>query len=122
MLKKQITLILMFIALICISFQPISASGSLEQMNVTVVSDLNQTAGKDIINLVDTNRLDISSSPVFNILWSPDGSRMLIDVFVSKYPKVLYALYAANADGSGITRIAWADATSSSDNRIIVFV
>jgi len=126
MFKKQITLILMFIALICISFQPISASGSLEQMNVTVISDLNRTAGKDIINLVDTNRLDISNSPVFNILWSPDGSRMLIDVFVSAYPKGkpqlggVYALYVANADGSGITRIAWAEATSSSDNKRII--
>lgn len=126
MLKKQITLILMFIALICISFQPISASGSLEQMNVTVVSDLNRTVGKDIISLVDTNRLDISNNPVFNILWSPDGSHMLIDVFVSAYPKGkpqlggVYALYTANADGSGITRIAWADATSSSDSRRII--
>lgn len=125
MLKRQITLILMFIALICIFFQPVSASGSLKQMNVTVVSDLNQTVGKDIISLVDTNRLDIGKNTFFEILWSPDGSHMLIDAFVSAYSKEkpqlggVYALYAANADGSGITRIAWAEATSSSSGRII---
>lgn len=125
MLKKQITLILMFIALICISSQPTSANGSLKQMNVTVVSDLNQTVGKDIISLVDTNRLDIGKNTFFEILWSPDGSHMLIDAFVSAYPKGkpqlggVYALYAANADGSGITRIAQAEATSSSGGRTI---
>ena len=125
MYKRQITLILMFIALICISFQPVSASGSLKQMNVTVVSDLNQTVGKDIISLVDTNRLDIGKNTFFEILWSPDGSHMLIDAFVGAYPKGkpqlggVYALYAANADGSGITRIAWAEATSSSGGRTI---
>ena len=125
MLKRQITLILMFIGLICISFQPVSASGSLKQMNVTVVSDLNQTVGKDIISLVDTNRLDIGKNTVFEILWSPDGSHMLIDVFIDAYPKGkpqlggVYALYVANADGSGITRIARAEATSSSSGRTI---
>jgi len=125
MLNKQITLILMFIALICISFQPVSASGSLKQMNVTVVSDLNKTVGKDIISLVDTNRLDIGSNLIFDILWSPDGSHMLIRAFVGAYPKGkpqlggVYALYAANAYGSEITRIAQAEATSSSDRRII---
>lgn len=126
MLNKQITLILMFIALICVYFQPVCASGSLKQMNVTVVSDLNQTVGKDIISLVDTNRLDIGKNTFFEILWSPDGSHMLIRAFVGAYPKGrpqlggVYALYAANAEGSGITRIAWAEATSSSDGRRII--
>lgn len=119
MFNKQITLILMFIALVCISFQPVSASDSLKQTNVSVVSDLNQTVSKDIMSLVDTNRLDIGNKPVFDIIWSPDGRHMLIDVFVSAYPKGkpqlggVDALYAANADGSGITRIAWAEITSS---------
>lgn len=125
MFNKQITLILMFIALVCISFQPVSASGSLEQTNVSVVSDLNQTVGKDIMSLVDTNRLDIGNKPVFDIIWSPDGSHMLIDMFVSAYPKGktqlggVDALYAANADGSGITRLAWAEMTSNNGGKTI---
>ncbi|MCQ1537198.1 hypothetical protein FTO70_16255 [Methanosarcina sp. KYL-1] len=116
----------MFIALVCISFQPVSASGNLKQMNVSVVSDLNQTAGRDLISLVDTNRLDIESEPVFDIVWSPGGSQILIDGFVSVYPKGkteldgwVDALYVANADGSGITRIAWAEFTSISGGKTI---
>ncbi|KKG12478.1 hypothetical protein EO98_02485 [Methanosarcina sp. 2.H.T.1A.6] len=125
MFNKQITLILMVTALICTSFQPVSASGSLNQTNVSVVSDLNKTVGKDIISLVDTNRLDIGNKPVFDIIWSPDGSHMLIDVFVSAYPKGktkfggVDALYAANADGSGITRFAWAEMTSRNGGKTI---
>ncbi|WP_048066234.1 TolB family protein [Methanosarcina acetivorans] len=120
MFNKQIPLTLMFIALVCISFQPVSASDSLNQTNVSVVSDLNQTVGKNIIGLVDTNRLEIGNKPVFDIIWSPDGSHMLINVVVNVYPKGkpdLYgcvgALYAANTDGSGIKRIAWAEFISS---------
>lgn len=125
MFNKQITLTLMFIALVCISFQPVSASGSLKQTNVSVVSDLNQTVGKDIMSLVDTNRLDIGNKPVFDIIWSPDGSHMLIDVFVSAYPKGkpqlggVDALYAANADGSGITCLARSEMTSSNGGKTI---
>lgn len=125
MFNKQITLTLVFIALVCISSQPVSASDSLKQTNVSVVSDLNQTVGKDIISLIDTNRLDIGNRPVFDIIWSPDGSHMLIDVFISAYPKGkpqlggVDALYAANADGSGITRLAWAEMTSSNGGKTI---
>lgn len=125
MFNKQITLILMFIALACIFFQPVSASGNLKQTNVSVVSDLNQTVGKDVMSLVDTSRLDIGNKPVFDIIWSPDGSHMLIDMFVSAYPKGkpqlggVDALYAANADGSGITRLAWAEMTSSNGGKTI---
>lgn len=125
MFNKQITLTLMFIALVCISSQSVSASDSLKQTNVSVVSDLNQTVGKDIMSLIDTNRLDIGSKPVFDIIWSPDGSHMLIDAFVSAYPKGkpqlggVDALYAANADGSGITRLAWAEMTSSNGGKTI---
>jgi len=126
MFNKQIKLILMFIALVCISFQPVSASGSLKQTNVSVVSDLNQTAGKDIMSLADTNRFDIDSKPVFDVIWSPDGSHMLFEVFLnvalkgnSKLGGSVNALYAANADGSGITRIAWAEMTSSNGGKTI---
>lgn len=125
MFDKQITLTLMFIALVCISSQPVSASDSLKQTNVSVVSDLNQTVGKDIISLIDTNRLDIGNRPVFDIIWSPDGSHMLIDMFVSAYPKGkpqlggVDALYAANADGSGITRLARAEMISSNGGKTI---
>lgn len=123
--KNQIIRILMFIALISVFYQPISANDSMKQMNVTIVSDLNQTAGKDIISLVDTDRLDIGSNPAFAIRWSPDGSRMLIGAFVNSYPKGkpqrggISALYVANSDGSGITRIAWVETTSSSGGRLI---
>ncbi len=126
MFNKQITLTLMFIALVCISFQPVSASGSLNQTNASVVSDLNQTVGKDIMSLVDTNRLDIGNKPVFDIIWSPDGSHMLIDGFVSVHPKGkpdidgwIDALYAANPNGSGITRLAWAEFISISGGKTI---
>ncbi|AKB28673.1 hypothetical protein MSSIT_1954 [Methanosarcina siciliae T4/M] len=121
MFNKQITLTLMFIALVYISFQPVSASDSLNQTNVSVVSDLNQTVGGDLISLVDTNHFDIGNKPVFDIIWSPEGSHMLIDGSVNVYPKgkpdldgCVDALYAANVDGSGITRIAWAEFISSS--------
>lgn len=125
MFNKQIKLILMLIAVVCISFQPVSASDSLKQTNATFVSDLNQTAGKDIRSLVDTSRLDIGNTLVFDVVWSPDGNRMLIDSFVSAYPKGnprlggISALYAANADGSGITRIAGGEYTSSSHGKIV---
>lgn len=124
--KNQIIRILMFIALISVLYQPVSANDSIKQMNVTVVSDLNQTAGNDIISLVDTDRLDIGSNPDFAMRWSPDGSRMLIGAFVNAYPKGkpqhggISALYAANADGSGITRIAWAETTSNSGGNILM--
>lgn len=124
--KNQITRILMFITLVSVFYQPISANDSMKQMNVTVASDLNQTAGKDIISLVDTDRLDIGSNPAFGIRWSLDGSRMLIGAFVNAYPKGkpqrggISALYVANANGSGITRIAWAETTSSSGGRVIM--
>jgi hypothetical protein len=57
MFNKQIILILIFISLVCISFQPVSASGNLKQRNVSVVSDWNQTIGKDIMSLLDTTVL-----------------------------------------------------------------
>ncbi|MHC1754948.1 MAG: TolB family protein [Methanosarcina sp.] len=126
MFNKQITLILMSIALVCISFQPVSANGGLNQTNVSLVSDLNQTVGKDILSLVDTNRLDIVAKPFFDVIWSPDGSHMLINVVVNVYPKgkpeldgCVGALYAANADGSGITRLAWAEINSISGGKTI---
>ncbi|ABE52716.1 hypothetical protein [Methanococcoides burtonii] len=125
MFKKQIKLILMLIALVCLSLQPVSATTSLNETNVTLVSDLNQTVGKDIRSLVDTNRLDIGNSLVFDVLWSPDGSNMLTDVFIGAYPKGnprlggVSALYAANSDGSGITRIAWGECTSSNGGQIV---
>jgi|GEM_PF-2152191 len=125
MFNKRITLILMFIALVCISFQPVSASDNLKQLNVKVVSDLNQTVGKDLISLVDTNRLEIGNTRIFDIIWSPDGNRMLIYAFVNAYPKEKFqlggidALYIANADGSGVERVAWAESTSSSERKRI---
>ncbi|MDI9395250.1 MAG: hypothetical protein QM426_07465 [Euryarchaeota archaeon] len=126
MFNKQIKLILIFIALVCISFHPVSASGSLKQTNVSVLSDLNQTAGKDIMSLADTNRFDINSKPVFDVIWSPDGSHMLFEVFLnvalkenSKIGGSVNALYAANAVGSGITRFAWAEITSSNGGKTI---
>jgi Tol biopolymer transport system component len=116
----------MSIALVCISFQPVSANGGLNQTNVSLVSDLNQTVGKDILSLVDTNRLDIVAKPFFDVIWSPDGSHMLINVVVNVYPKgkpeldgCVGALYAANADGSGITRLAWAEINSISGGKTI---
>ncbi|ABE52631.1 hypothetical protein [Methanococcoides burtonii] len=129
MFKKQIKLTLMFIALVCLSFQPVSASGSLKQVNVTEVSDLNQIAGKDIISLVETNRLDISNinnKPVFNVIWNPDGSQMLIDASLFLLPKgggdfnssLISALYIANANGSDVKRVAWGESSYSGSKSV----
>lgn len=129
MFNKHITLMLMFITLICISFQPVSASASQGLINVSVVSDLNQTVGKDVMNLVntvvDTDHLNIGNKPIFDIIWSPDGKHMLIEVLVNAYPKEgefhlgsVDVLYAANANGSGIKRIAWAELNSSGGKTI----
>ncbi|WP_305064042.1 TolB family protein [Methanococcoides sp.] len=125
MFKTHITPILLIFALLCISFQPVSATTSLNETNATIVSDLNQTAGKDLISLVDTTRLDIGNHQFFDVIWSPDGNHMLIDTFVSAYPKGEYqpggidALYAANEDGSQLTRIAWTERTSREEGRAI---
>jgi Tol biopolymer transport system component len=43
-------------------------------MNATIVADLNQTVGKDIISLVDTSRLEIGNRPVYDIIWNHGGS------------------------------------------------
>lgn len=123
MFLKQVLLLLMLIILIVISLHSTAAtSNTTEKMNITILADLNQTAGKDLLSLVDTDRLDIKSGPFFGVTWSPDGSRMLIRTLSGVSPKgkgyiqsgFVSALYEANRDGSGMTRIAWAEFTSSS--------
>ncbi|MDY0386206.1 MAG: hypothetical protein RBT65_03575 [Methanolobus sp.] len=51
------------IALLCIFSLPATASDSIKQMNATIVSDLNQTVGKDILSLVDTDSLETNANP-----------------------------------------------------------
>lgn len=129
MFNKHITLMLIFIDLICIYFQPVSASTSQELINVSAVSDLNQTVGKDAMSLVgtvvDTDHFNIGNKPAFDIIWSPDGKHMLIEALVNIYPKKgefqlgsVDVLYAANANGSEIKRIAWAELNSSGGKTI----
>lgn len=124
---KQVLLLLMLIILIGISLHLAAATSNItEKKNITIVADLNQTAGKDLLSLVDTDRLDIKSGPFFEVTWSPDGSRMLIRTLFGVSPKgkgdiqsgFVSALYEANRAGSGMTRIAWAEFTSSGGNEI----
>jgi Tol biopolymer transport system component len=123
MSHKKVTFMLLLIVLLSILSHSVAATSNItEKMNIIIVADLNQTAGKDLLSQVDTDRLDIKSGPFFKVTWSPDSSRMLIHTLVGICPKgkgdtqssFVSALYETNRDGSGMTRIAWAEFTSSS--------
>lgn len=116
--------VFILIILACVSFQPAVASSNTEQVNATIVTDLQQTAGKDLFSLVDTDvyeGYDENTTPYFNVIWSPDGDQMLIQTSVFLHiigggdfgSARVYALYIADADGSDLKRIVCGESTSS---------
>nr|WP_321497349.1 hypothetical protein [uncultured Methanolobus sp.] len=117
------------IILACISLQPAVASSNLEQVNATIIADLQQTAGEDLFSLVDTDiyeGYDANTTPYFNVIWSPDGDQMLIQTSVFLHiigggdfgSGTVQALYIADSDGSNLKRVAWG-VSKSSDGLII---
>ncbi|MBE0525198.1 MAG: PD40 domain-containing protein, partial [Methanosarcinales archaeon] len=121
--KSKFIAILLVLGSIIIVTEPVYADDNhAELMNVSLITDLNQTIGKDALNLVDESRLDIRGSPHMSFSWCPDGTRVLIyaDIKVNTKGKVssntdtwgdVLALYMINADGSGIRRISWGEVT-----------
>jgi len=90
-------------------------------MDASLISDLNQTIGKDALSHVDKSRLDVYNNPEFSFYWDPSGTRVLIFVLINVCTKndtssqatlgMVQALYIANGNGSGEKLIAWAENT-----------
>jgi hypothetical protein len=116
--------VFVLIILACLSLQPAVAGSNTEQVNATIVADLQQTAGEDLLSLVDTDiyeGYDENTTPYFNVIWSPDGDQMLIQTSVFLHiigggdfgSARVYALYIAEADGSNLKRVSWGESKSS---------
>jgi hypothetical protein len=116
--------VFVLIILACVSFQPAVAGSNTEQVNATIIADLQQTAGEDLFSLVDTDvyeGYDENTTPYFNVIWSPDGYQMLIEASVFLHIKgggdfgsaTVKALYIANASGSQVKRVVWGESSSS---------
>jgi Tol biopolymer transport system component len=112
--------LLILVAITCISLHPAVASSNPEQVNATIIADLNQTAGEDLLSLVNTDVYEGDNPPFFNVIWSPDGDQMLIEAYVYRHIKgggdfgsaTVKALYIANASGSQIKRVVWGESSS----------
>jgi Tol biopolymer transport system component len=112
--------LLILVAITCISLHPAVASSNPEQVNATIIADLNQTAGEDLLSLVNTDVYEGGNPPFFNVIWSPDGDQMLIEAYVYRHIKgggdfgsaTVKALYIANASGSQIKRVVWGESSS----------
>ncbi|WP_321416896.1 hypothetical protein [uncultured Methanomethylovorans sp.] len=127
MFKMKTIQIILLIALACIPFQPLAAGTSIKQMNTTIIADLNQTIDKDIKSIVDTDRLEIELGPYYNVIWSPDEKHALVYVFLNVCPKgkgdtqsgYISALYITDAGFSNISRVAWAEFTTTDYGKLI---
>lgn len=119
--KINFTVVILALSLIIITIEPVFANDNhTELMNFSLITNLNQTVGKDVLNLVDESRLDILNT-YMSPHWSPDGTRMLIHVqiIVNTRDKAIssstlgdvLALYVANGDGTDIKRISWGELT-----------
>jgi len=119
--KNKLIAILLILGSIIVAIEPVFADDKhTKLMNVSQITDLDQTVGKDVFNLVNTSRLDILDTYV-KPFWSPDGTRMLIhaQITVNTKGKVVsretyghvLALYVANGDGSDVKRISWGELT-----------
>jgi Tol biopolymer transport system component len=93
---------------------------SPDPMEASLISDLNQTIGKDALSHVDKSRLDAYGSPILSFYWDPSGTRVLVFVLIDVCTKnevsqttlgQVQALYIANGDGSREKLIAWAENT-----------
>ncbi|WMW26022.1 hypothetical protein RE474_04690 [Methanolobus sediminis] len=115
---------MILVALTCISLHPAVAGSNPEQVNATIVADLQQTVGEDLLSLVDTDvyeGYDENTTPYFNVIWSPDGDQMLIQTSVFLHmigggdfgSAIVYALYIADADGSDLKCVVWGESKSS---------
>ncbi|SFM50283.1 TolB family protein [Methanolobus profundi] len=110
---------------LCSMSQSTAANEELE-INITAIADLNQTIGKDVMSLVDSNGLIIDNAPLFTTLWSLDEKHMLIYVYMSAHQKSkgafrgsgIYALYITNVNCSEITRVNWKEYTSADGSTI----
>jgi len=113
--------ILLMFVLIVPAVNLVSADNiSSDPMDASLVSDLNQTIGKDALSRVDKSRLDVDGSPILFIYWDPSGTRVLVFVLINVCTKnevsqttleQVQALYIANGDGYGEKLIAWAENT-----------
>ncbi|WP_407281577.1 hypothetical protein V7O61_12615 [Methanolobus sp. WCC1] len=116
--------LLILVALTCISLHLTVAGSNPEQVNATIVADLQQTVGEDLFSLVDGDvyeGYDENTTPYFNVIWSPDGDQMLIQTSVFLHiigggdfgSARVHALYIADADGSDLKCVVWGESTSS---------
>jgi Tol biopolymer transport system component len=118
--------LLILVSLTCISLHLAVAGSNPEQVNATIIADLNQTVGEDLLSLVDTDVYEGGNTPFFNVIWSPDGDQMLIQTSVFLHiigggdfgSGTVQALYLANADGSDLKRVAWGESNSSNGKNI----
>ncbi|MCL7411947.1 MAG: hypothetical protein M8350_09145 [Methanosarcinaceae archaeon] len=121
--KSKFIAIMLALGLFIIATEPVYADNNhTELMDFSLITDLNQTVGKDALSLVDESRLDILGSPHLYFFWSPDGTRMLVVALIGVNTKgkgdssatlgKVLALYMVNGDGSDIRRISWVEDTS----------
>ena len=116
--------LLTLVALTYISLNLAVAGSNPEQVNATIVADLQQTVGEDLFSLVDGDvyeGYDENTTPYFNVIWSPDGDQMLIQTSVFLHiigggdfgSARVHALYIADADGSDLKCVVWGESKSS---------
>lgn len=117
---RLINILLMFVLMLSATNLVSADNVSSSPMDASLISDLNQTIGKDALSRVDKSRLDVDGSPILFFYWDPSGTRVLVFVLINVCTKnqesqttlaQVQALYLANGDGSGEKLIAWAENT-----------
>ncbi|MDI9395260.1 MAG: hypothetical protein QM426_07515 [Euryarchaeota archaeon] len=117
---RLMNILLMFVLIVPAVNLSSADNISSDQMDASIVSDLNQTIGKNALSRVDKSRLDINGSPILFFYWDTSGTRVLVFVLIDVCTKnqesqttvaQVQALYVVNGDGSGEKLIAWAENT-----------
>ena len=108
MSKLSLFLILLFLSLFTfLSSTGFAASSDNLSVNVKDATSISQIVKPYFDNLAESSGINIKEEPaLFTGSWSPDGSRLVIDVFTQPMAGAgLYAVYVLNADGSGIREL-----------------
>ena len=105
--KLSLFLILLFLSLFTfLSSTGFAASSDNLSVNVKDATSISQIVKPYFDNLTESSGINIKEELYFAGSWSPDGSRLVIDVSTQPMTGTgLYAVYVLNADGSGIREL-----------------
>ena len=106
--KVSLFLILLFLSLFTfLTTTCFAASSSNLNVNVKDVTSISQIVKPYFDNLTESSGINIKEEPDVTGSWSPDSSKLVIDVFTQPMTGTgLYAVYVLNADGSGVRELA----------------